>query len=96
MTQLRENNPSAAVCNLAWLDFFSNEDDWKNDLIDSAFFNGACQRASSQPQAAETSSPPTTLSRRNSYPKSTISAKPHAFGLKPTGSASFPPPSQQS
>ncbi|MFO1451777.1 MAG: LacI family DNA-binding transcriptional regulator [Opitutaceae bacterium] len=45
MTQLREGQPPIAKCNLAWLDFFDDPEDWRRDPVQRAFFEGARQRA---------------------------------------------------
>ena len=45
MAQLRHGHPPAARCNLAWLDFFPNPDDWRGDPVHQAFYAGACMRA---------------------------------------------------
>lgn len=45
MSQLRQGHPPAARCNLAWLDFFPAEDDWRRDAVQVAFYSGACERA---------------------------------------------------
>ena len=45
MTQLRDGRPPAAKCNLAWLDFFDAPEEWRNDPVQLAFYQGATQRA---------------------------------------------------
>jgi len=41
MVQLRHGHPPVARCNLAWLDFFPQADDWKRDPVHHAFWTGA-------------------------------------------------------
>lgn len=45
MTQLRDGRPTAAKCNLAWLDFFSDPEEWRRDPVQRAFYAGATARA---------------------------------------------------
>lgn len=45
MTQLRYGHPPVARCNLAWLDFFAGPEDWRQDPVQIAFYQGAQQRA---------------------------------------------------
>ncbi|HEY0947829.1 MAG TPA: LacI family DNA-binding transcriptional regulator [Opitutaceae bacterium] len=45
MAQLRHGHPPAARCNLAWLDFFPDPEDWRRDPVHEAFYTGACSRA---------------------------------------------------
>lgn len=41
MVHLRHGHPPVARCNLAWLDFFPQADDWERDPVHRAFWNGA-------------------------------------------------------
>ncbi|HRE06004.1 MAG TPA: LacI family DNA-binding transcriptional regulator [Opitutaceae bacterium] len=45
MTQLRDGQPPIAKCNLAWLDFFSEPEEWRRDPVQCAFYAGAHRRA---------------------------------------------------
>lgn len=45
MVHLRHGHPPAARCNLAWLDFFPQADDWQRDPVHRAFWLGAVARA---------------------------------------------------
>lgn len=47
MTQLRDGRPAQAKCNLAWLDFFDDPEEWRLDPVQRAFYAGATQRAQS-------------------------------------------------
>lgn len=45
MTQLRDGHPPEAKCNLGWLDFFKDPEEWNRDPVHRAFYTGAQQRA---------------------------------------------------
>ncbi len=45
MTQLRHGHPPIARCNLAWLDFFTEPEEWRSDPVQVAFWQGAETRA---------------------------------------------------
>jgi DNA-binding LacI/PurR family transcriptional regulator len=45
MTQLRDGSPPAAVCNLAWLDFYASPGEMARDPVHMAFVKGAMTRA---------------------------------------------------
>ncbi|WP_221033191.1 LacI family DNA-binding transcriptional regulator [Actomonas aquatica] len=45
MTQLRYGHPPVARCNLAWLDFFPGPEDWRDDPVQVAFWQGAQRQA---------------------------------------------------
>lgn len=45
MVHLRHGHPPAARCNLAWLDFFPQPEDWQHDPVHRAFWTGAAARA---------------------------------------------------
>jgi DNA-binding LacI/PurR family transcriptional regulator len=54
MTQLRDKSPPAAVCNLAWLDFYPSSGDMARDPVHMAFVKGAADRARALGYAIDT------------------------------------------